>query len=152
MCSMIQHLIPLQIKKLLVRLTLERVGIRKGTGRSFGIAVGEELFGFMKLRKRIQISVLTPCGRRILRESGFFVFYDSIKRDAMGVLEASGVDTFSDLESTAYAFLRSVRDDVRMCGVRQYVFSCQYSIDSVLRAGAIVIRDEYFKQCGIGYG
>ena len=113
---------------------------------------GEELFVFfriphvrMDLQKSIRISTLSPRGRYVLRESGFFALYPCIRKEAMDVLEASEVATFFELESASYAFLRSIRDDAPLHALRQYASLRGLPFQSILRLAALVIRDEYFR-------
>ena len=89
---------------------------------------------------------LTEKGERLVKESGFMGIFEEIKDDLVKSLEEEKPKTQYEVQEKARIVMSRLFDDTRFKEVEKWAYENGEDLAQILRAGAIPLRDYYFKQ------
>ena len=103
----------------------------------------DKLSGYSQSHSPIR---LTEKGQKAIDDSGFSQVFDNIKDDLLKSLEKENPRSQYDVQEKARMMLGSMTDDKRFRSVEKWAYDNGEDFAQILRAGAIPLRDYYFKK------
>jgi hypothetical protein len=89
---------------------------------------------------------LTEFGQKLVDESGLGGIFEGVKDDLVEKLEELDPDSQYDVQEKARALMDSLDGYEPFKQVETYAFEHGKDLNQILRAGAILLRDYYFKK------
>ena len=103
----------------------------------------DKLSGFSQSHSPIS---LTEKGQKVIDDSGFSQIFENVKEDLLKDLEKQNPRSQYDAQEKARMMLGSMTDDKRFRSVEKWAYENGEDFAQILRAGAIPLRDYYFKK------
>lgn len=96
--------------------------------------------------------VLTEYGEKLVRESGFYkMFQGENKQKIIDAVKSRRPQTNYDIQEYSREILViDLIDDPMMKPIKEYVFKNSISIEIILNAAALIVRDEVMKELKFG--
>ncbi|HET6747563.1 MAG TPA: hypothetical protein VFH06_05650 [Candidatus Saccharimonadales bacterium] len=89
---------------------------------------------------------LTDFGEKLVNESGLKEVFDDVKDDLVEMLEEMEPSSQYDTQEKARALMDNLAGYEPFKRVEKYAFDHGKDLNQILRAGAIMLRDYYFKK------
>ena len=94
------------------------------------------------LTKRKSPISLSERGRRVLEDSGGRKFVDDNLKELKKAVEGKSPQTSYDVQEMARKVIRSMTDDTRLNGMKEYLFKEGIDIDDLITVLSIYLRDK----------